>query len=36
MEPPVQSHVRMGEIAQARSLLQAQWRRFNHAGQFSH
>ena len=28
------AHVRMGEIAQARSLLQAQWRRFNHAGQF--
>jgi hypothetical protein len=24
----------MGEIAQARSLLQAQWPRFNHAGQF--
>jgi len=29
------AHVRMGEIAQARSLLQAQWRRFNHAGQFN-
>ena len=28
------AHIRMGEIAQARSLLQAQWRRFNHAGQF--
>jgi hypothetical protein len=28
------AYVRMGEIAQARSLLQAQWRRFNHAGQF--
>ena len=27
------AYVRMGEIAQARSLLQAQWRRFNHAGQ---
>ena len=27
-------YVRMGEIAQARSLLQAQWNRFNHAGQF--
>ena len=29
------AYVRMGEIAQARSLLQAQWRRFNHAGQFN-
>jgi len=28
------AHVRMGEMAQARSLLQAQWGRFNHAGQF--
>jgi len=28
------AYVRMGEIAQARNLLQAQWRRFNHAGQF--
>jgi spermidine synthase len=28
------AHVRMGQIAQARSLLQAQWHRFNHAGQF--
>jgi hypothetical protein len=30
----VAAQVRMREIAQARSLLQAQWRRFNHAGQF--
>jgi hypothetical protein len=29
------AHVRMGEIAQARSLLQAQLPRFNHAGQFN-
>jgi len=28
------AHVRMGAMAQARSLLQAQWGRFNHAGQF--
>jgi hypothetical protein len=26
--------VRMGDITQARSLLQANWRRFNHAGRF--
>jgi spermidine synthase len=30
----VAAHIRMGEIAQARGLLQTQWRRFNHAGQF--
>jgi spermidine synthase len=28
------AHVRMGEIAQARSLLHAQWPRLNHPGQF--
>jgi spermidine synthase len=28
------AHVRMGEIAQARSVLQAQWPRFNHGGPF--
>ena len=28
------AYIRMGEIAQARSLLQAQWRRIDHAGQF--
>jgi spermidine synthase len=28
------AQVRMGELAQARSLLQAQWGRYNHAGQF--
>jgi hypothetical protein len=28
------AQIRMGEVAQARSLLQAQWRRFKHAGQF--
>jgi spermidine synthase len=28
------AYVAMGEIAQARFLLQVQWRRFNHAGQF--
>ena len=28
------AYVRMGEIPQARSLLVAQWNRFNHAGQF--
>jgi spermidine synthase len=28
------AYVRMGETAQARSLLQAQWPRFNHTGQF--
>jgi len=28
------AYVGMGEIAQARLLLQEQWRRFNHAGQF--
>jgi hypothetical protein len=30
----VAAQVRMGDLAQARSLLQAQWHRFNHAGQF--
>jgi spermidine synthase len=28
------AYIRMGEIAQARSLLQAQWLRIDHAGQF--
>ena len=28
------AYVRLGQIAQARSLLQLQWRRFNHGGQF--
>jgi spermidine synthase len=28
------AHVHLGEMAQARSLLEEQWRRFNHAGQF--
>jgi predicted membrane-bound spermidine synthase len=28
------AYIRMGEIEQARNLLQAQWRSFNHAGQF--
>jgi hypothetical protein len=30
----VAARVRMGDIAQARSLLQAQWHRINHAGRF--